>query len=727
MSLKIGDEILDGKYRIEKALGEGVFGKVFLAQDQYLSRQVAIKELRREDWIEEQYIEFRRRFQREAQIGASLKHQNVVDVYTLERSGEDFYLVMEYVDGPSLAQRLEHDGPLPVQKAIEIAIQLCDGLAAVHDHPLGIVHRDVKPSNILLTSQGQPKITDFGLAQLAAESGRSLGKGERHPGTPLYISPEQETTAGYLRPASDEYSLGCVLFEMLTGKTYKTVEATKAGTWRPEVPEWLDEILSKVLAHDWQSRYGNAAHLRRDLEQGLTGELVRKRKLDSFLKQAHGALAAKKWSEVIRICEEGLRLEAGHAEFESLLAKAEGEEERERREHWRRLPMILAGAGGGLVCLVVVLSMSCPWCSWCPWCPNPTPSASAVAFLDASPTATPAYTPAASPTSTSTLTATPTSTATSVATPASTSTRVAPPTPSPINSPSPSASAASPRTPSPSAERVAFVSERDGNPEIYIMNMDGSGARRLTNNPATDNYPSLSPNGSAVGFIRDNQIYVISPDGSSERNLTPYPAAHSAPFWSPDGERIAFKSDRDDPERGVRRSSERSWEIYVMNADGSGITRLTDNQGRDSYCAWSPDGERIVFYADRDGNWAVYSMNPDGSDVTLAPDIPLFACTHVRSPDGTRTVFVTNDRPDQGSCYPGCNCEILVANADGSGQIKLTNNPGVDYQPQWSLDGKHILFVSDRDGNPEIYMMNADGSQQTNLTRNPAPDYFHHW
>ena len=127
MALKIGDEILDGKYRIEKALGEGAFGKVFLAQDQYLNRQVAVKELRREDWTEEQYIEFRRRFQREAQIGASLKHQNVVDVYTLERLGEDFYLVMEYVDGPSLAERLEERGPLPVEDAVEIAMQICEG------------------------------------------------------------------------------------------------------------------------------------------------------------------------------------------------------------------------------------------------------------------------------------------------------------------------------------------------------------------------------------------------------------------------------------------------------------------------------------------------------------------------------------------------------------------------------------------------------------------------
>ena len=276
MALKIGDEILDGKYRIEKALGEGAFGKVFLAQDQYLNRQVAIKELRRGDWTDEKYAEFRRRFQREAQIGASLKHQNVVDVYTLERSGDDFYLVMEYVDGPSLAERLEERGPLPVEDAVEIAMQICEGLAAVHDHPLGIIHRDIKPSNILLTSQGQPKITDFGLAQLHGESLRSLGKGARHPGTPAYMSPKQETSSGYLRPASDIYSLGCVLFEMLTGNVYKRVEGSKASEWRPEVPGWLDEVVAGMLTEEKVSRYQEAARVKVELQAGLSSETDRK-------------------------------------------------------------------------------------------------------------------------------------------------------------------------------------------------------------------------------------------------------------------------------------------------------------------------------------------------------------------------------------------------------------------------------------------------------------------
>ena len=214
MALKIGDEILEGKYVILDIIGEGQFGKVYRARDQYLDIDVAIKDLKREDLTGEVYAGFLKRFRREARIGRELRHDSIVHVSTLERVGDDNYLIMDYVDGPTLVQRLAREGPLPIEEAIEMAMQLCEGLAAVHDHPLGIIHRDIKPSNILLTSQGQPKITDFGLAQLHGESLRSLGKGARHPGTPAYMSPKQETSSGYLRPASDIYSLGLSLIHI---------------------------------------------------------------------------------------------------------------------------------------------------------------------------------------------------------------------------------------------------------------------------------------------------------------------------------------------------------------------------------------------------------------------------------------------------------------------------------------------------------------------------------
>src|SRR5215208_2531616 len=200
--------------------------------------------------------------------------------------------------------------------------------------------------------------------------------------------------------------------------------------------------------------------------------------------------------------------------------------------------------------------------------------------------------------------------------------------------------------------QIAFVSLTDGNDEIYVMNADGSGLTRLTDDPADDFNPSWSPDGEKIAFgsFRDSneesnneEIYVMSADdGSGLTRLTDDPAIDTFANWSPDGEKIAFTSDRDNSID----------EIYVMNADdGSDVTRLTDNDADDLAPSWSPDGERIAFASDRDEN-----------------------ATH----------------------------EIYVMNADdGSGQTRLTNNDADDFNPSWSPDGEKIAFSGSRDNNEE--------------------------
>ncbi len=155
---------------------------------------------------------------------------------------------------------------------------------------------------------------------------------------------------------------------------------------------------------------------------------------------------------------------------------------------------------------------------------------------------------------------------------------------------------------------VAFTSDRDGNPEIYAMNANGSDIRRLTDNPARDSSPDWSPDGSQIVFVSDRdgnpEIYVMSADGSNVVRLTDNPGFESEPAWSPDGKQIAFVSDRDG-----------NSEIYVMNADGSNVVRLTDNPAVDDEPSWKPDGSAISFISTRDGTTSeVYLMNPDGSD-----------------------------------------------------------------------------------------------------------------
>jgi TolB protein len=260
---------------------------------------------------------------------------------------------------------------------------------------------------------------------------------------------------------------------------------------------------------------------------------------------------------------------------------------------------------------------------------------------------------------------------------------------------------------------IAISSDFDGNVEIYVMNADGSGVRRLTNNPSPDWLGSWSPDGSRIAFFRSASyrsgygpiydIYVVNADGSGATRLTNDSLASSGPVWSPDGSKIAFHRYH---EYGY------SSQIYVMNADGSGVTRLTNNPGGEFGCAWSPDGSLIVFTSLRDDNLEIYVMNADGSNPVNLTNNPASDGFDAWSPDGSKMAF-TSDRDG--------NREIYVMNPDGSGVIRLTNNLAWDRSVAWSPDGTRIAFIRYRDAlDTEIHVMNADGSGATLLTNNLA-------
>lgn len=256
-----------------------------------------------------------------------------------------------------------------------------------------------------------------------------------------------------------------------------------------------------------------------------------------------------------------------------------------------------------------------------------------------------------------------------------------------------------------SASKIAFASDRDGNFEIYVMDADGGGQTRLTENTAEDYSPTWSPDGSRLAFVstRDGnpEIYVMNADGSAQTRLTNNSASDLGPVWKPDGSQIAFITNRGGND-----------EIYLMNPDGSSQTNLTQNQADDSSLSFSPDGSMIAFASAReDARFEIYRMNADGSLVTRltnseGDDIrPSWSMGQI--------AFQTNrDGSD----------EIYSMGLNGNNQVRLTNNTDLDVDPSQETNGSTVCFSTNRDGNLEIYLMNADGTGLRRLTTNNAAD-----
>lgn len=275
---KPGDILLQ-KYCIEALIGKGAFGEVYRVAHEKLKVTRAVKILRRDaPGIGSTEVgNYNSRFQLEAQLGARLNtptpHPNLLQVHAYEDEGELILQEMEYAPGGSLAKRIqeskEEGESIPVDEVVQVGLEVARGLAALHE--LDVVHRDLKPSNILFDDKRRAKVADLGLAQTPDDFSfrRQLSEPEKHPGTPGYMSPEQENSVNVLRPPSDVYALGIVLFEMLTGRNYTYLKpGTHASELRPDLPAWLDELLARMLSDEPKNRPWDGAEVARLLRKG---------------------------------------------------------------------------------------------------------------------------------------------------------------------------------------------------------------------------------------------------------------------------------------------------------------------------------------------------------------------------------------------------------------------------------------------------------------------------
>ena len=695
-----------GHYKIISLIGSGGMGDVYRAQDTRLGRNVALKLVPSSFTRDPERV---RRFAQEARAVSALNHPNIITIFDIQQIDGLHFIATEYIEGQTLRQRLA-SGRLDLSEALDLAIQVTRALSAAHQ--VGIVHRDLKPENIMVRPDGYLKVLDFGLAKLT-ERGVVTGESESGAftalktdtgvvmGTPSYMSPEQATGRN-VDQRSDVFSFGTMLYEMLTGKQafrqdsdidtlHAIVHDEPAGfsDLKANVPAGVERVLRRCLQKEPEKRYTNASELTAVLK------LVKQ--------SASGGVGLSGYAEPTKF----RRRHAWSFAVAAIVRLVKGLPTAYLSSTHRRR---LVYTGVSLAIFAVI--------------------AAGLYYMF-------------SRTTKGTV---------------STSMKVVPFTSLSGREDQPAFS--------PDGNQIAFVwgGEKGDNPDIYVKSVGGEKPLRLTFDPAVDISPAWSPDGQRIAFVRvvpsekSFTVFVTSALGTSpERKLLSIIRKPSTVAWSPDGKFIAFSdatSSRErpcivlfSPENGekqnltsppvqfwadtypafspdgkslafIRENTPVSGDIYVVPVTGGEPRRVTYDNAQHDFnsgilggLAWTDDGREIIFSSTRGGMAGLWRVPVSSGDPQRL------------APGGDNTYYPTVSRQGHRLAYmqvfggtPIYRIEMPNSTVRAALATKLIASTQTDSSPQYSPDGKRIVFGSNRSGNPEIWVCDSDGQNHSRLT-----------
>ncbi len=727
MTLERG-ALLHKRYRIVEILGQGGMGSVYRAVDENLGTDCAVKEnLFTTD-------EYARQFRLEAVILANLRHPNlprVTDHFVIGDQGQ--YLVMDYIEGEDLRQRMERVGNITEDEAVLLGAAMCDALTYLHTRKPPILHRDIKPGNVKITSDGHIFLVDFGLAKVLHGS-QATTTGARAM-TPGYSPPEQYGTAR-TDPRTDVYSLGATLYASLTGiipedglaRAMDNTQLTPLRKRNSKISRRLAAAIEKAMGIDPADRFQNAEEFKRSLlgskskTQRLPGEYV--------IQPAPQEEESQQQQSAIEKASQPLSAFGKNGSPQQQQEEAQEFKPRKKRRKIRILPIllwILFLLAAGTVGIVRFAPNLVP--------PDLMKYIPVVLFA---PTESPVVVP---PTADATVTSI--SAALSTDTPDLTSTAV-PPTLTATVAPTKTlppvvevTTESANTTPAPVATlmgggfgQIAFASARSGIPQIYLINTDGTGLQLITNLENGACQPSWSPDGMQLVFIspclsreefyedgyKDASLFMVNADGTELKQLTTTPGSDFDPAWAPDGKRIAFSSMRDGRK-----------EIYVLTIESGAVTRLTTTKGEidNIQPSWSPFSNQIAYTVKRFGAYQVWVMSDTGlSNVQIARSGQQFwDYFPAWGPDGETLIF--NQR-DLGPTRPWL-MTIRYEDRESKEPTRL-DFPRPIEDVKFSPDGLWLVFESlDNEFNRDIYFMTITGGDRTRLTNDPALEFDPVW